>query len=86
MKKYVVYMHKNKINNKVYIGQTCNIKKRWSPQAYKGSAHFYHAICKYGWNNFQHIILQSQLNKQQADKEEIKNMEETILWRKQYDV
>lgn len=71
MKEYVVYMHKNKINNKVYIGQTCNIKKRWAPQAYQGSTYFYHAICKYGWKNFQHIILQSQLNKQQADKKEI---------------
>ena len=44
MKTYVVYMHKNKINGKVYIGQTCNIQKRWLPSSYIGSPHFYHAI------------------------------------------
>lgn len=44
MKTYVVYMHKNKINGKVYIGQTCNVNKRWLPSAYFGSPHFYHAI------------------------------------------
>lgn len=72
MKQYVVYMHINKINNKVYIGQTCNLKKRWTPGAYSGSPLFYAAIKQYGWNNFQHIILKNNLTKEQADKEQIR--------------
>ena len=30
MKQYTIYMHKNKINGKVYIGQTCQtLANRW---------------------------------------------------------
>ena len=43
---YCVYMHKNKINNKIYVGQTCNRKSRWSPISYKDSSYFYAAIFK----------------------------------------
>ena len=71
MKTYVVYMHKNKVNGKVYIGQTCNINKRWLPSAYSSSPHFYHAIQKYGWDNFEHKILKSKLTKAEADQLEI---------------
>lgn len=36
---FCVYKHTNKINGKVYIGQTCNIKDRWSRQGdrYRGA-------------------------------------------------
>lgn len=67
---YCIYMHKNKINNKVYIGQSCNIKVRWHPISYKGSSYFYNAIKKYGWNNFEHIILENNLSLEEADKKE----------------
>ena len=56
-----IYMHKNKINGKVYIGQTIqdNPNKRWkNGHNYKTCTFFARAIKKYGWNNFQHIILQ----------------------------
>lgn len=47
-----IYMHRNKINNKVYIGQTyqSNPKKRWgsSGVTYKTNPYFYRAIKKYG--------------------------------------
>ena len=52
-------MHKNKINGKVYIGITYqNVKYRWRKNGvgYKKQK-FYNAIKKYGWDNFEHIIL-----------------------------
>jgi hypothetical protein len=48
---YTVYQHKNKINNKVYIGITSqNPQIRWGSQGcnYKSSPYFYNAIQKYG--------------------------------------
>ena len=68
---YLVYLHKNKLNNKVYIGQTHQSpKERWGKNGsgYKTSPHFYHAIQKYGWDNFQHIIIKSNLTAKQADQ------------------
>lgn len=57
---YTIYLHKNIINNKVYIGQTCQSPKdRWKNGAgYASCKYFYAAIQKYGWENFEHIILE----------------------------
>ena len=64
-KTYCVYAHINKINGKIYIGQTClNIEQRWGKNGegylIKKSGKycqplFAYAILKYGWNNFEHI-------------------------------
>lgn len=54
---YCVYSHINKINGKIYIGITSDIQKRWKPSAYKLCKYFYKAIQKYGWDNFDHIVL-----------------------------
>lgn len=72
---YLIYIHKNKINNKVYIGQTHQTpKERWGKDGsgYRNSPHFYHAIQKYGWDNFQHIIVRSNLTAIEADQLETK--------------
>lgn len=66
---YTVYLHRNLKNQKVYIGQTCqSVQKRWNNgKGYISSPHFYAAIQKYGWNNFEHIILKEKLNAEEAD-------------------
>lgn len=72
---YRVYMHVNKINQKVYIGQTKerNINKRWGNGGigYKNQPHFWRAICKYGWNNFDHFIITDWVTKDKANEIEI---------------
>ena len=70
-RKYIVYIHKNKINGKVYVGIThyTNPEKRWS-YGYRGNPYFQSAISKYGWNNFEHIILFKNINKELACREE----------------
>lgn len=66
---YTVYKHKNKINNKVYIGITMQVpEQRWGANGsnYKSSPHFYNAIQKYGWDCFEHTILFENLTKEEA--------------------
>lgn len=66
---YTVYLHRNKINNKVYIGITMRSpEERWGKDGgnYKTSPHFYASIQKYGWDNFEHIILHTGLTKEEA--------------------
>lgn len=75
-------MHRNKINNKVYIGITSQTpSQRWGANGVGYSKHqdkFYNAIQKYGWNNFEHIIIQTHLNKETAE-----NLEQEYI--KKYD-
>lgn len=72
---YCVYMHRNMLNDKKYIGITkTSIHKRWGKNGsgYKNNKQplFYRAIEKYGWENFEHIILYDGLSQQDAcDKE-----------------
>lgn len=66
---YTVYYHENRINNKKYIGitkQKC--KRRWGKEGhgYKTCTYFYHAIEKYGWKNFEHVIIATNLTKNEA--------------------
>ena len=72
---YCVYVHINKINGKVYVGQTVHGNrphKRWdNGNGYKNCPYFYKAIRKYGWDNFDHEVVASNLTAQEADNFEI---------------
>ena len=75
---YKIYAHINKINGKIYIGQTKqSVKDRWGSDGrrYKGQP-FYNAIQKYGWDNFDHIILEQNENWTQ---EELNNKEKEYI-------
>ena len=72
MKDYIVYKHISP-SNKVYIGITSRVpKKRWNNgNGYLNNDYFMKAIKKYGWDNFQHIILYNNLSKEEAETKEI---------------
>lgn len=77
---YCVYIHRNIINNKSYIGITKhgdNPERRWtSGNGYLtknkdgkyNQARFANAIQKYGWHNFEHIIWANNLHEYEAKK------------------
>ena len=67
---WCVYKHTLKNDGRIYIGQTNNIKTRWKPSAYKSCPVFYAAILKYGWENFEHEILYSNLTLAEANEKE----------------
>lgn len=71
-KKWYVYMHTNKINNKKYIGisSEANPNRRWkNGYGYKQQI-FYRAIQKYGWENFEHKIIYNNLTEKEAKTKE----------------
>lgn len=74
MKEYIIYLHRNKLNGKCYVGQTCQKPEaRWglNGNGYRTQDYFYRAIQKYGWDNFDHIILEEHLTAEQANQQEI---------------
>lgn len=65
---YKLYVHISP-SNKRYYGITCqkNVQDRWGNNGYKyKEQHFYNAIKKYGWDNFKHEIIFSNLTKEEA--------------------
>lgn len=74
MSKYCVYCHTNKINNKKYVGITSEKpEKRWkNGLGYKHNDYFFNAILKYGWEEFSHEILYTDLSKHDAEQIEIR--------------
>lgn len=86
---YKVYVHINKANGKRYYGITCkkNINQRWgNGNGYKfwidkngkrhGNEHFWNSICKYGWDNFKHIVIARGLSEDDAKWLEIELIRE----------
>lgn len=79
---FVIYIHVNLINGKVYVGQTCQVPltSRWGKDGTRYTQknknnkywhkHFGPAILKYGWNNFGHYVLEDGLTKEEAVERE----------------
>lgn len=73
LNKYYVYMHTSP-SNKKYIGITSKNppSDRWkNGNGYSHNKHFSNAIKKYGWENFKHEILFSDLSYEEATSKEI---------------
>jgi len=65
---FCVYVHTNKVNGKKYVGITSqDVVKRWkNGNGYYQNAHFYRAIQKYGWDNFEHVVVKTSITKDEA--------------------
>jgi GIY-YIG catalytic domain-containing protein len=68
-----IYIHINKTNGKVYVGQTKNTYHRWR-SGYKQQPYFRKAINKYGWDGFYHTVVIDGIESQ----EKLNNLEK--LW------
>lgn len=64
---YTVYKHTSP-SGKVYIGITSSsVNRRWqNGKGYRQNKHFYSAISKYGWDNFDHEIVCTNLSSNEA--------------------
>jgi hypothetical protein len=87
---FIVYMHINKLNDKKYVGITCQKPNaRWhngrgyleqtKAGSYKQDA-FAKAILKYGWDNFEHKILFEHLTADEAKAKEIELIAQYHTW------
>ena len=69
----LIYLHINKINNKKYVGRTSNIEnpnERWQNGYGYSSQPFYQDILKYGWDNFEHYILETNIDDKNIEERE----------------
>ena len=68
---YYVYIHTCKDNGKKYVGVTGrNPESRWKEgRGYKTNKHFYSAILKYGWTNFEHEVFEVESEEEMYRKE-----------------
>ena len=68
-RKYCVYYHYNPKNGKYYIGITMRSpEERWGHKGYryKGNKHFWKAIQRDGWDNFEHVVVETGLSREMA--------------------
>lgn len=70
---YCVYIHINKYNGKVYVGQTkTKPEHRWGRNGinYENCPIFWRAIQKYGWDGFVHCVIFDNLTQQKSNEYE----------------
>lgn len=72
----IIYKHTNKLNGKVYIGQTKFAKnpnrrfRKGALNAYKGSTAFHKALKKYTWDGFETEFLYSAFDQESLNRAE----------------
>lgn len=67
---YCVYAHRNKKNGKIYVGCTKQrLNERFdNGNGYKSCTRFWNDIVKYGFDNFDHIVIKDGMNREEAMK------------------
>lgn len=70
---HILRVETSKQNGWMYIGQTDDIKTRWSQKEnnYRGCTFLYREMKKYGWDAFEHIILEDNIPEELLDGREI---------------
>lgn len=85
--KWTVYIHTSP-SGKYYVGITSKKpNQRWGRgSGYTKNTHFYNAIQKYGWDNFDHAIIATNLTKEEACEfekaiiKEIRNIDKLLCY------
>ena len=75
---YTIYKHVSP-NGKIYIGITSllpELRYGKNGENYRQCSLFYRAICKYGWDNFQHYIIKTKISKAEAERLEVELISE----------
>lgn len=81
---YTVYCHISP-SGKKYVGISKDPWRRWNNgNGYRHNYHFYRAIEKYGWENFEHIILYTDLTLERARDIEERLIIEQNLTNREY--
>lgn len=88
MSKYCLYVHINKINGKQYVGVTKQVpRSRWNNgYGYESQDKFYRAIKKYGWDNFEHLILCENKTREEIELLEIEEIKKRDSIRNGYNI
>jgi group I intron endonuclease len=72
---YYLYAIVNKINDKIYIGQTVNPRRRWTMHKnrakHKPLQYIHYAMIKYGIENFTYEVISMCKNQLDADETEV---------------
>lgn len=84
----ILYIHINKINNKKYVGITkySNPIMRWGENGtgYINSKFYDNGILQFGWENFEHILLNNDIDEDTAQQLESRLIKELDLTNEQY--
>lgn len=71
----VIYLLRNTVNGKCYIGQTIDLNRRIREHKVGNEQAVEVAIDKYGWDNFVVEILESNVPRKKLDEKEVKYIE-----------